>query len=470
MPEDNPAANPDAVAENLAVELAGVTKSYPLFSGARDRLGQLLGLRSQAASVQALHPLDLKIERGQIFGIVGHNGSGKSTLLRLLSGVLPPTSGQVRCNGQVAALLELGAGFNPEISGRDNVLIACALLGVDDSTARSRLPDIEAFADVGAFFDRPVKTYSTGMYARVAFAALAVCEPDILILDEILAVGDEAFQRKCLARIEKLAADGCTIILVTHNSQLVIEFCHAAALLNNGELVVAGEPKTVIHEYYKSQGFALGAGVDNAESPDSDGGKPVEPGELPGGGFAASSVSIQGREAANKTAAFFDPKLVSESVAAYGNADALIDNVRLVDEHHQKINVMPRGQIFSLCYRVTLNQPARDLEFGSLIKTTKGVELGGQALGDAESLRTLAAGCVVEVTIPYVANLLPGTYFVNAGVRGEVDGAPEYLHRLMDALTFRVLEEVDITLRGIVDLSVADRSATFHIASKALRE
>jgi lipopolysaccharide transport system ATP-binding protein len=128
---------------------------------------------------------------------------------------------------------------------------------------------------------------------------------------------------------------------------------------------------------------------------------------------------------------------------------------------------MPRGQIFFLCYRVTLTQPARELEFGSLIKTTKGVELGGQVLGGAESLGTLASGCIIEVTIPYVANLLPGTYFANAGVRGEVDGAPEYLHRLMDALTFRVLEEVDSVLRGIVDLSVADAAASFCIEKPA---
>jgi len=437
-----------------AVRLERLTKSYPLFSGPLDRLRQLLGLAKKStdegaadAGVQALRDINLSIESGQIFGVIGKNGSGKSTLLRLLTGVVPPTSGRIECNGKVAALLELGAGFNPEFSGRDNVLIACALLGIDDATAAARLPEIEAFADVGAFFDRPVKTYSTGMYARVAFAALAVCEPDILILDEILAVGDEAFQRKCLARIEQLAADGCTVILVTHNSQLVIEFCHAAALLNEGELIVAGEPKAVVHEYYRSQGFAL-----SGPAADFGGGAGPE---------RAQENAIE--RGAEPMSAFYDPAVVSSSTVAYGNADALIDDVRLVDANDQRVNVMPRGGSYRLCYRVTIKQQARDIEFGSLIKTTKGVELGGFALGKQPKLSAVSSGTVFEVNMPFVANLLPGTYFVNAGVRGEVDGGLEYLHRLMDALSFRILEESGSHLTGMVDLSADGELPSFRV-------
>jgi len=336
--------------------------------------------------------------------------------------------------------------MNPEFSGRDNVLIACALLGIDDATAEARLPDIEAFADVGAFFDRPVKTYSTGMYARVAFAALAVCEPDVLILDEILAVGDEAFQRKCLARIEQLAADGCTVILVTHNSQLVIEFCHAAALLSEGQLVIAGEPKAVVHEYYRSQGFAPGGLAADF-----------------GAGASVVATETVPESDAVSNGAFYDPSLVSSSAVAYGNADAVIDNVRLVDANDQQVNVMPRGGNYRLCYRVTLVRPARNIEFGSLIKTTKGVELAGFAFGNQPELNTVPAGAVFEVNIPFAANLLPGTYFVNAGVRGELDGALDYLHRVMDASTFRILEETSSHLRGMVDLGIADEFPSFSL-------
>ena len=261
-------------------------------------------------------------------------------------------------------------------------------------------------------------------------------------------MGDEAFQRKCLARIEQLAAEGCTVILVTHNSQLVIEFCHAAALLSEGELVCAGDPKTVIHEYYRSQGFAL-------ENADVASAGPA----VTGGGFAAAAPVREGAY----DAAHFDETLVSSSVVAYGNADVLIEDPQLLDAAGHRVNVLPRGGTFCLSYRVTLHKDAERLEFGSLIKTTKGVELGGLALGDSRELQAPRAGTVFKVSIPFVANLLPGTYFVNVGVRGNVEGVPEYLHRLMDAIAFRILEEADGGLRGMVDLSLAGKPPSFEI-------
>lgn len=424
-----------------------MSKTYPLFNGPGDRFKQLWTGATETG-VDALRDIDLRIERGQIFGIVGKNGSGKSTLLRLLSGVLPPSTGTIELQGRVAALLELGAGFNPEFSGRDNVLITCALLGIDDATALTRLPEIEAFADVGAFFTRPVKTYSTGMYARVAFAALAVCEPDVLILDEILAVGDEAFQRKCLARLDVLAAAGCTIILVTHNSQLVIEFCQSAVLLSDGEVVVTGDPKTVVHEYYRQQGFAL-----SNEQPNEK----VD--ELPGSGFAASTTATA-QSAAN---AWYDESLQSVSTAVYGSGGAQITNIRLLDEAGTPVNVLVRGANYRFCYRVLTVQDEQHLEFGCLIKNTRGVELGGMVLGKRNELKAVAEATTIEVSFPFAANLLPGTYFFNAGVRADLNGAPEYLHRLMDALMFRVQDEADHALSGIVDFSRVEQRPTFEL-------
>lgn len=422
---------------SAAVELQGVGKTYPLFAGPADRFRQLIGGSGAVAEgVEALAGITLSIERGQIFGIVGKNGSGKSTLLRLLAGVLPPTTGTINLSGRVAALLELGAGFNPEFSGRDNVLITCALLGIDDERAQRRLPEIEAFADVGAFFDRPVKTYSTGMYARVAFAALAVCEPEILILDEILAVGDEAFQRKCLARLESLAASGCTIILVTHNSQLVIEFCQAAVLLSQGRAVIAGDPKAVVHEYYRQQGFTA-----------SD--------ELPGGGFAASTPD---------SSAWYDDNLQSVSMASYGSGGALIEDIHLLDANGVRVNVLVRGATYRFRYRVVTRENAQNLEFGCLIKNTRGVELGGLVLGKQSELALVPADTSINVEFPFVANLLPGSYFFNAGVRADLQGVPDYLHRVMDALMFRLQDETDHGLSGIVDIRATQPPPSFEIA------
>ena len=448
LPQETPDRPAPGAAAGPAIEIVELGKVYPLFSGPRDRLRQLLWPGSRGDTVTALADVSLTINRGQIFGVVGKNGSGKSTLLRLLTGVLAPSSGRVVCHGSVAALLELGAGFNPEFSGRENVLITCALLGIDDDQAKTRLPDIEAFADVGAFFDRPVKTYSTGMYARVAFAALAICKPDVLILDEILAVGDESFQRKCLARLEELAAEGCTIILVTHNSQLVIEFCQQAALLDAGRLVTSGDPKTVVHAYYKQQGFKL------TEEAEAAAGADISSSTLP------QSVSANAGSAPT-AAAGFDPTLKSTSAVSYGNGDALIDQLRIVDERNQQVNLLVRGAVYRFCYRVTLETAAADLEFGSLIKNTRGVELGGLALGDDAALREAPSGSCFEVTIPFVARLLPGNYFFNAGVRGTIDGAPEYLHRIMDGLMFRIIEEGDVGLRGMTDLGVDGQPPTF---------
>lgn len=448
MPTESPPNQTETTPSRYAVELRGVGKTYPLFAGPGDRFRQLLG-GAVKDGVDALTDVNLSVERGQIFGIVGKNGSGKSTLLRLLSGVLPPTTGTIERQGTVAALLELGAGFNPEFSGRDNVLITCSLLGIDDQSALQRLPDIEAFADVGAFFDRPVKTYSTGMYARVAFAALAVCEPEVLILDEILAVGDEAFQRKCLARLESLAASGCTIILVTHNSQLVIEFCQAAALLADGKVVSSGDPKTVVHEYYRQQGF------NQAD-------------ELPGGGFAASSpTAVAAAESAPRAesaaAAWYDDTLRSVSVATYGSGGARIENAQICDANGAQVNVLVRGASYRFCYRVQTLDNAHNLEFGSLIKNTRGVELGGLILGKQPGLSVMPANSRIDVAFPFVANLLPGSYFFNAGVRADLNGVPDYLHRVMDALMFRVQDETNHSLSGIVDFSETKQPPSFVV-------
>ncbi len=432
-----------------AVELRNLGKTYPLFSGPADRFKQLW-LGATDTGVDALRGINLRIERGQIFGIVGKNGSGKSTLLRLLSGVLPPSSGTVEVQGRVAALLELGAGFNPEFSGRDNVLITCALLGIDDATALARLPEIEAFADIGAFFARPVKTYSTGMYARVAFAALAVCEPDVLILDEILAVGDEAFQRKCLARLETLAAAGCSIILVTHNSQLVIEFCQAAVLLSAGQVAIAGDPKTVVHEYYRQQGLVQSQTQEQQQA-------------LPGGGFAAS-VSSAGNAQLDATG-WYDEALQSQSRAEYGDGGAQITAIRVLDEAGAPVNVLVRGANYRFCYRVLTGQATQNLEFGCLIKNTRGVELGGMVLGERTELLAVPAATGIDVSFPFCAALLPGSYFFNAGVRADRAGALEYLHRVMDALMFRVQEETDHALSGIVDFSQVEQPPTFEVLS-----
>src|SRR6185436_14455167 len=186
-----------------------------------------------------------------VLGVVGRNGSGKSTLLQLVAGTLSPTSGDVTITGPVAALLELGSGFNPEFTGRENVFLNGAILGLAHAEVRERMPDILAFADIGEFVDHPVKTYSSGMALRLAFAVATAVAPRVLIVDEALAVGDEAFQRKCFARIEAIREGGAAILFVSHSPLQILELCDVALLLDAGEMLLLDEPRRVVPEYQR---------------------------------------------------------------------------------------------------------------------------------------------------------------------------------------------------------------------------
>ena len=198
---------------------------------------------------QALHDISFSLKRGEALGIVGYNGSGKSTLLQIVARVLEPTTGTVEVNGRVAALLELGSGFNPELTGRENVRVNAAILGLTSAQVRDRMGDIVAFADIGSYIDEPVKTYSSGMALRLAFAVQVHTDPDILIVDEALAVGDAAFQAKAMVRIDEILSRGTTLLFVGHDLNAVKAFCHRAMLLEKGRIVLEGLPDEVITEY-----------------------------------------------------------------------------------------------------------------------------------------------------------------------------------------------------------------------------
>ena len=224
-----------------------MSKKFRLFASPKERfLEALHPFRKQYhREFWALRDVSFQVQRGEIVGILGRNGSGKSTLLQVICSVMQATSGEVRVNGRIAALLELGAGFNPEFTGRDNVILSGAIMGFSRKEMLRRLPEIEAFADIGEFFNQPVKTYSSGMFVRVAFAAAIHVDPDILVVDEALAVGDAKFQRKCLLQIEKIRASGAAILFVSHSLETITSLCSRAIILENGALVSDGEPKAV---------------------------------------------------------------------------------------------------------------------------------------------------------------------------------------------------------------------------------
>ncbi|MCW5962462.1 MAG: ABC transporter ATP-binding protein [Bryobacterales bacterium] len=235
----------------FSVRASGLSKSYPAFSSPTERLRQLLfrSRRPDAKTFWALRDATFDIQPGETFCIVGQNGSGKSTLLQMIAGILPPTGGNVEVNGKLAALLELGAGFNPEFTGRENVLLNGSLLGIRRSELLSRLPSIEAFAEIGAFLDQPVKTYSSGMLVRLAFAVAVHVDPQILIVDEALAVGDIYFRQRCMRKVHELKRHGTTIIYVTHSAADVRAIGDRCLWLDAGQIRECGDPEPVVSHY-----------------------------------------------------------------------------------------------------------------------------------------------------------------------------------------------------------------------------
>ncbi len=252
---DAAADRPSAAAEVL-ISLRDVGKIYRLYDRPQDRLKHMLFSRlgrPYGRDFNALHRVSLDVRRGEVIGIIGKNGSGKSTLLQIMAGILRPAAGEVRVNGRVAALLELGSGFNPECTGRENVFINAAILGVAREDIEQRLDEIIAFADIGEFIDQPVKTYSSGMFVRLAFAVTTSLDADVLLIDEALAVGDVFFRQKCYRRLDELRARGVAIVLVSHAMNEVEQFCQRAVLLDGGHVVFEGGATEAVKRYYLVQ-------------------------------------------------------------------------------------------------------------------------------------------------------------------------------------------------------------------------
>ncbi|MBN8532354.1 MAG: ABC transporter ATP-binding protein [Alphaproteobacteria bacterium] len=423
----------------MVITAENLTKNYLLYNQPLDRLKQSLfrGRRNFYREVKALNPVSFTLRRGETVGIIGRNGSGKSTLLQLICGTVSPSGGSVNVNGRVSALLELGAGFNPEFSGRDNVFLNGAILGLSPHEVRAKLPEIEAFAGIGAFLDRPVKTYSSGMFLRLAFAVAVSVEPDILIVDEALAVGDEAFQRKCFARLQAMKERGCTILFVSHSAQTVVELCDRALLLDGGDLLLDGAPKTVVAAYHKLI-FADPARQEAIRA-----------------GIRQGSFMPQAAKAAVKEEAFLDTALTPESQVVYDQRGALLENPRITTLAGETVNMLTRGERYVFTYDVTLSEPAYGLRCGMMFKTKSGIELGGSGTAGPEDVIAEApAGSHFRVSFEFACLLLPGTYYANCGASGMVHGERTYLHRIVDACVFKVMPEPNMREGGIVDFRI----------------
>lgn len=457
---------------DISIDVAGVGKVFPIYEKPYHRLFQMLSPRSRKQrwfrEFRALNDVSFQVRRGETVGIVGRNGSGKSTLLQIICGTLTASGGTITTNGRIAALLELGAGFNLEFTGRENVYLNATLLGLSREQVHARFADIAAFADIGEFIEQPVKSYSSGMFVRLAFAVAIHVEPDILIVDEALSVGDEAFQRKCFARIERLRDEGATIIFVSHSASTVLELCNHALLLDHGDLLAAGQPKEVVALYQKM----LYAPVDKvaglraaclARMQGQGQGNSDSVWELP---QASSRVTEKNAEIGAEEGADFDPGLVSQSILRYESCGAHIEDPHIQTLAGRRVNVLRPGDEYVYAYSAAFDRAATGVRFGMLIKTVSGVELGGAVSSSAqEPIPVIEAGERVEVRFRFRAMLAPGTYFMNAGVTGRIGEAESFLDRLVDVFVFRIPPDSGRIATGFVDFHVTPEiKALRHVA------
>jgi|CXWL01.1.fsa_nt_gi lipopolysaccharide transport system ATP-binding protein len=457
---------------DIAIKVSNLSKCYQIYGKPSDRLKQFivpklcraipalrnsfptphLPLPTYYRDFWALKNVSLEIKKGETVGIIGRNGSGKSTLLQMICGTVNSTSGNIQIRGRIAALLELGSGFNPEFTGSENVYMNAAVLGLSKEEIDSRFDEIITFADIGDFIEQPLKTYSSGMVVRLAFAVAFNVAPDILIIDEALSVGDELFQQKCFSRIKAIRASGATILFVSHSGAQIVEICDHAVLLDAGELLAVGMPKQIVGRYQK----LLYAPANRRESVRDQIRQINTKYDILDG--LISSQLVQPDVAAKDLSGMqesFDPDLKPSSTIEYESRGAYIENVIILDIAGNQVNNLMRGERYRYAYVARFCESASNVRFGMLIKTVSGVELGGGTsaiqLNDSLSYANPGAAYRVEFTFQCVLN--PGIYFLNAGIIGDVNGEQGYLCRLVDIAMFRVMPDSSGFSTGIIDFS-----------------
>ncbi len=433
--------------EEIVISLNNISKSFKQYAHPVDRLKELvLHTKSRAQEFWALRDINLEIFKGQTVGIVGRNGSGKSTLLQIIVKTLIPTTGDIIVNGRVAALLELGSGFNPEFTGRQNVFFNGRILGLSQTEIETKFDEIAAFADIGDFINQPVKTYSSGMFVRLAFAVAISSNPDILVVDEALSVGDEAFQRKCFSRIQSIQEQGRTILFVSHSAASIIELCQIAFLIDRGELLLKGTPKVVVSKYQK----LIYVPSDKLE---------ITRQSIRNLNYQTNNEEVKKIngivELSNEIDIDYDPNIISQSTISYISQGAKIENVCVTNIDRKKVNILRNKQEYIYKYEVKFTEIAYQVRFGMLIKTVSGFELGGAVSHTLnQPIECINKGDVVDVEFKFRCLLQPGVYFFNAGVVGFLNGTETYLDRQIDVAMFRVYPEEDMLSTGLVDFCV----------------
>lgn len=405
--------------EDYAIRVKNISKIYKLFDHNRDKLRDLLGWTKKKLyrEYYALNDVSFDVKRGETVGIIGANGAGKSTMLKIITGVLQPSSGELEINGRISALLELGAGFNQEYTGIENIYLSGTMMGFSHEEIEKRMDKILKFADIGDFVYQPVKSYSSGMFVRLAFAVAINIDPEILIVDEALSVGDVFFQAKCYKKFEEFKDAGKTILFVSHDLGSVSKYCDRVILLNKGQKMAEGSPKDMINLYKKLLTTSNGSEDTQSDKTHLKSITSLSDGELWKNNFT------------------INPKLEE-----YGDGKATILDFAVVDDQGNLTNVISKGSRFKIMTKIKIEQPIKDPIFTFTIKNVRGIDITGTNT-DIEDIRlgVCDAGECYIATYEQEMNLQGGEYLLSMSCTSYEEGELKAHHRLYDLISLTVV-------------------------------
>lgn len=412
----------------FAIRIKDLSKVYKLYEKPVDRLKETLNPSKKVyhKSFYALNHITFDVKKGETVGIVGTNGSGKSTILKIITGVLTPTNGSVEINGKISALLELGAGFNMEYTGIENIYLNGTMMGFTKKEMEAKLPEILSFADIGDFVYQPVKTYSSGMLVRLAFATAINVEPEILIVDEALSVGDVFFQSKCFHKINEIKEKGTTILLVTHDMSSIIKYCDKAVLLNRGNFVEEGKPNAIVDLYKKI--------LANQYDPNN-----------------TKDLVEQAAIEVDQEKKWMTQLSVNPNQNIYGDKRAEIIDVGIFDEQERLTNLILKGNEFSIKMKVKFSETISEPIFAFTIKDTRGTELAGtNTLVENTGIKMGEAGKTYIITFTQKMLLQGKDYLISLGCTGFENGELVIYDRMYDVVNLSVISNKNTI--GVYDM------------------
>ncbi len=427
---------------NKALTVNNVTKIYKLYEKPIDRLKEAMSLthKNYHRDFFALNGISFNVEKGQTVGIIGTNGSGKSTILKIITGVLTPTTGDVQVNGVISALLELGAGFNMDYTGIENIYMNGTMMGFSRKEMDAKLQDILDFADIGDFVYQPVKTYSSGMFVRLAFALAINVEPEILIVDEALSVGDVFFQAKCYRRMEEIRKNGTTILMVTHDMGAIIKYCDRVVVLNKGNFIAEGEPGKMVDLYKKILANQMDDLNEELESVDN---------RLYNDFSGDQAIAERSRAAAGGM--MKDKLTINPNRTEYGDKRAEIIDFGLLDERGNITNLLLKGERFTIKERIHFHGEIETPIFTYTIKDKRGADLTGtNTMFESSDVKSVKKGDEYVVEFTQKMTLQGGEYLLSMSCTGFENGEHVVYHRLYDIVNITVISNKNTV--GVYDM------------------